>query len=182
MKSNDALWLLHQSLAPQKLSEINSGSQPLAFTKCPSRDSILYTQNANVRSLQQIFSKSENATAYLILLVKQDSDICCLLILYITFIISHLKLFPGLHTQLLPSMLLEADGIPYKIYERTSDNTNLTSSQIYLHNYIFWKCRNKSEVLECLKIVKGTDNVQCEDLEGGKKSMILVHVSWFKIH
>lgn len=45
---------------------------------------------------------------------------------------SHLKLFPGLHTQLLPSMLLEADGIPYKIYERTSDNRNLTSSQIYL--------------------------------------------------
>ena len=73
VKSNDALWLLHQSLAPQKLSEINSGSQPLAFIKCPSRDSILYTQNANVRSLQQIFSESENATAYLILLVKQDS-------------------------------------------------------------------------------------------------------------
>lgn len=94
VKSNDILGLLHQFLAAQKLSVMSSRSQPVAFIKRTPRDSRLYIQDVHARSLLWVrkyhcMSNSISKTRFRWTITA-----------YITLVISHLKVFPGLHAAL----------------------------------------------------------------------------------
>lgn len=87
---------------------------------------------------------------------------------FITFIISHLKLLPGSHIILLPSVPRAVMAYPAKHRTSPSDNIKLTSSKINLQNPGLLRCMNEFEVLECMEIVNDMNIAQLYGPKGRK--------------